>query len=119
MLTPPSGTGKYTTHGPHYAALWSHYAALGPRPNGLRPSGSIMGPSGSIMFGPRAVYFPVSLGQGQHIIPILSTGFQEGKEVCEGSREEGTGDEGEHVEGLSRNGMRMCMDIRRVRQGLF
>ena len=29
-----------------------------------------MGPSGSIMFGPRAVYFPVSLGQGQHIIPI-------------------------------------------------
>ena len=71
MLTPPSGTGKYTTHGPHYAALWSHYAALGPRPNGLRPSGSIMGPSGSIMFGPRAVYFPVSLGQGQHIIPFL------------------------------------------------
>ena len=70
MLTPPSGTGKYTTHGPHYAALWSHYAALGPRPNGLRPSGSIMGPSGSIMFGPRAVYFPVSLGQGQHIIPL-------------------------------------------------
>ena len=69
MLTPPSGTGKYTTHGPHYAALRSHYAALGPRPNGLRPSGSIMGPSGSIMFGPRAVYFPVSLGQGQHIIP--------------------------------------------------
>ena len=70
MLTPPSGTGKYTTHGPHYAALRSHYAALGPRPNGLRPSGSIMGPSGSIMFGPRAVYFPVSLGQGQHIIPF-------------------------------------------------
>ena len=30
----------------------------------------IMGPSGSIMFGPWAVYFPVSLGQGQHIIPI-------------------------------------------------
>ena len=71
MLTLPSGTGKYTTHGPHYAALRSHYAALGPRPNGLRPSGSIMGPSGSIMFGPRAVYFPVSLGQGQHIIPVL------------------------------------------------
>ena len=71
MLTLPSGTGKYTTHGPHYAALRSHYAALGPRPNGLRPSGSIMGPSGSIMFGPRAVYFPVSLGQGQHIIPLF------------------------------------------------
>ena len=70
MLTLPSGTGKYTTHGPHYTALRSHYAALGPRPNGLRPSGGIMGPSGSIMFGPRAVYFPVSLGQGQHIIPI-------------------------------------------------
>ena len=71
MLTLPSGTGKYTTHGPHYTALRSHYAALGPRPNGLRPSGGIMGPSGSIMFGPRAVYFPVSLGQGQHIIPLL------------------------------------------------
>ena len=76
MLTPPSGTGKYTTHGPHYAALWSHYAALGPRPNGLRPSGSIMGPSGSIMFGPRAVYFPVSLGQGQHIIPLFHMPFE-------------------------------------------
>ena len=70
MLTLPSGTGKYTAHGPHYAALGSHYAALGPRPNGLRPSGGIMGPSGSIMFGLRAVYFPVSLGQGQHIIPL-------------------------------------------------
>ena len=44
MLTLPSGTGKYTAHGPHYAALGSHYAALGPRPNGLWPSGGIMGP---------------------------------------------------------------------------
>ena len=70
MLTLPSGTGKYTAHGPHYAALGSHYAALGPRPNGLRPSGGIMGPSGSIMFGPRAVYFPVSLWPGGHITSL-------------------------------------------------
>ena len=26
----PSGTGKYATHVPHYAALGLHYAALGP-----------------------------------------------------------------------------------------
>ena len=50
---------------------------------------------------------------------ILSTGFKEGEEVCQGSREERTGDEGKHVEGLSRNGMRLCMVICMVRQGLF
>ena len=39
-------------------------------PSGLWPSGSMMQSSGSIMFGPSAAYFPVSLGQGWHIVPM-------------------------------------------------
>ena len=53
----PSGTGKYTTHGPHYAALGLHYLPIGlqycPRASGplavLEALGQIMQPLGSIM----------------------------------------------------------------------
>ena len=36
----------------------------------LQPSGSNMQPLGDIIFGPRAVTFPVSLGQGCRIVTI-------------------------------------------------
>ena len=56
MLTLPSGTGKYTTHGPHYAALRSHYAALG-RYIFPYPSGRV-----SILYHCRSIHKPEGRG---------------------------------------------------------
>ena len=70
----PSGTGKYTTHGPFYAALWLHYLptglqycqrAEGPRAV-LEARGQIMQPEGTIMW-PVGGIFSRSRGQGWHI----------------------------------------------------
>ena len=56
---------KLSTHGPPYAALGLHYATLEP-PALWRHNATLWQHNVS----PRAAYFPLSLWQGWHIVPI-------------------------------------------------
>ena len=81
----PSGTGKYTTHGPHYAALRLHYLPTGlqycPRASGplavLEALGQIMQTEGSIMWPGGGVFSLIPLAGVAYCTKIVRTYFME------------------------------------------